>query len=66
MTNKYKLRIYKTSGPDWGSLEHEEVFSTPESMDDRYQEIFKNIRQRSLRPTAWEYKENDWERIAGY
>lgn len=62
----YKLRIYKLFGSDRGNLDHEEFFSTHESMDQRYKEIFRNIRQHSLRPTAWEYKEDDWERIAGY
>lgn len=65
MTN-YKLRIYKLFGSDRGDLDHEEFFSNHESMDQRYKEISKNIRQHSLRPTAWKNKEDDWERIAGY
>lgn len=65
MTNKYKLRIYKLSGATKGDLDHEEFFSTRESMSERYNE-FKNIKKYALRPTAWEYIEEDWERLAGF
>ncbi len=66
MTNKYKLRIYKLSGPNKGDLDHEEFFSARESMNNRYTELSKHIKKYALRPTAWEYIEEDWERLAGY
>lgn len=65
MANKYKLRIYKLSGPNKGDLDHEEPFPTRESMNDRYNELSKHIKTYGLRPTAWEMKE-DWEKLAGY
>lgn len=65
MTNSYKLRVYKLTGCDKRNLDHEEFFSTRESMDTRYNELSKHIKTYALRPTAWEYKE-DWERLAGY
>ena len=56
----YKLRIYKNTG----NLDHEEVFSTKEQMDKRYDELFR-YDLFSLNPTAWKYN-NKWERIFGY
>lgn len=65
MTNKYKLRIYKLSGPNKGDLDHEEFFSTRESMNTRYNELFRQ-KNRAYNPTAWKMKEDDWNRLAGY
>ena len=66
MTNKYKLRIYELSGPNKGDLDHEEFFPTRELMNNRYNELSKHIKTYALRPTVWEYIEEDWERLAGY
>lgn len=57
----YKLRIYKNTG----NLDHEEVFSTKEQMDKRYDELFR-YDLFSLNPTAWKCNNNKWERIFGY
>lgn len=65
MINKYKLKVYKLSGPNKGDLDHEEFFPTRELMDNRYNELSKHIKTYALRPTAWEMKE-DWERLAQY
>lgn len=66
MANNYKLRVYKASGYDKGNLDREEFFQTHEDMDKRYKELSKHLETYSLRPTAWEYKKDDWDRITGY
>jgi len=69
MENKYKLRIYKLTGPKKGDLDHEEFFKTHEDLDKRYKELSRlsdNGRPSPLRPTAWERKGNDWERLLEY
>lgn len=66
MTNNYKLRVYELTGCDKGNLDHEEFFPTQETMNRRYNELSEHIKTYVLRPTAWEYKEDDWKRIAGY
>ena len=37
---RYKLRVYVTSGPDKGNLDHEEFFDSIEELDKRYNELF--------------------------
>lgn len=58
----YKLRVYKQTGFDKGNLDHEEVFTTREEMETRYNELF-NLKAFALNPTAWELKNENWERI---
>ena len=36
---RYKLRVYVTSGPDKGNLDHEEFFDSIEELDKRYNEL---------------------------
>lgn len=65
---KYKLRIYKQCGLHKGDLDHEELFSTKEEMDNRYKELFKRTAY-ALNPTAWESSsdmDESWKRLSGY
>lgn len=62
---RYKLRVYVTSGPDKGNLDHEEFFDSIEELDKRYNELF-NYELFSLNPTALEWDGNDYKRIIGY
>lgn len=62
MEHKYKLRIYYKSGSQKGNLKREEFFSTKESMQQRYRELFKP-RKYSLNPTAWEKVNEEWLRM---
>lgn len=62
MECKYKLRIYFKSGPQKGNLKREEFFSTKESMQQRYRELFKP-REYALNPTAWKLINNEWLRM---
>lgn len=59
----YKLRFYKTSGPDKGNLKNEEFFEDREKMVSRYNEVFKE-ELYGLNPTAWQYAEDDWKRVS--
>ena len=61
----YKLRIYKLSGADKGNLDHEEIFSTREEMETRYNELFV-YENYSLNPTAWENINGEWKRLEGF
>ena len=61
----YKLRIYKLSGANKGSLDHEEFFDTKEQMDKRYEELF-NRNLYSLNPTVWEQIDGEWKRLEEY
>ena len=49
---RYKLRVYVTSGPDKGNLDHEELFDSIEELDKRYNELFI-YKLYNLNPTAW-------------
>lgn len=62
MEVRYKLRIYYTSGSQKGNLKREEFFSTKESMQQRYKELF-NPKEYALNPTAWERVNNEWLRM---
>ena len=62
MERNYKLRIYYKSGFQKGNLKREEFFSTKESMQQRYRELF-NPKEYALNPTAWERINGDWLRI---
>ena len=62
---RYKLRFYIASGPNKGNTDHEEFFDSIEKLDKTYKELFTN-KPYSLRPTAWEWNGNDWDRIEGY
>ena len=62
---RYKLRVYKISGPDKGSLDHEEFFDSSEEVDKRYNELF-DYKLFSLNPTVWEWNGNGYKRIMGY
>ena len=62
---RYKLRIYITSGPGKGNLDHEEFFDSIKELDKRYEELFK-YKLFSLNPTAWEWDGNDYKRIMCY
>ena len=63
MERNYKLRIYYKSGFQKGNLKREEFFSTKESMQQRYRELFKP-REYDLNPTAWEKVNNgEWLRM---
>lgn len=62
MECKYKLRIYYKSGAQKGNLKREEFFSTKESMQQRYKELFKP-REYALNPTAWEKVNEEWLRM---
>ena len=62
MECKYKLRIYYKSGFQKGNLKREEFFSTKESMQQRYKELF-NPREYALNPTAWEKVNEEWLRM---
>lgn len=62
MERKYKLRIYYKSGFQKGNLKREEFFSTKESMQQRYKELFK-LREYALNPTAWEEINGEWLRM---
>ena len=61
----YKLRIYKLSGADKGNLDHEEIFSTREEMEARYNELFV-YENYSLNPTAWKNVYGEWKRLEGF
>lgn len=61
----YKLRIYKLKGADRGNLDHEEIFSTREEMETRYDELFV-YENYSLNPTAWENVGGEWKRLEGF
>lgn len=60
----YKLRIYKVSGPDKGNLDHEELFSARQELEQRYDELFVPS-LLALNPTAWKKVNGKWERIFG-
>lgn len=63
MERNYKLRIYYKSGSQKGNLKREEFFSTKESMQQRYKELFKP-REYALNPTAWGKVNNgEWLRM---
>ncbi len=62
---RYKLRVYVTSGPDKGNLDHEELFDSIEELDKRYNELFI-YKLYNLNPTAWGLNGNDWIRIMVY
>lgn len=62
MNKKFKLKIYKLSGPDKGDLDHEELFNSHEEMNKRYNDLFV-YRKFSYNPTAWKRIRNEWERI---
>lgn len=62
MECKYKIRIYYKSGFQKGNLKREEFFSTKESMQQRYKELFKP-REYALNPTAWEKVNEEWLRM---
>lgn len=62
MECKYKLRIYYKSGFQKGNLKREEFFSTKESMQQRYKELFKP-KEYTLNPTAWERINGEWLRM---
>ena len=62
MEVRYKLRIYYKSGSQKGNLKREEFFSTKESMQQRYKELF-NPTEYALNPTAWEKVNNEWLRM---
>ena len=62
---RYKLRIYVTSGPDKGNLDHEEFFDSIEELDKRYRELFV-YKLYSLNPTVWKWNGNDWDIIEVY
>ena len=61
----YKLRIYKLAGSNKGNLDHEEIFSTREEMEKRYDELFV-YENYSLNPTAWENVDGKWKRLEGF
>lgn len=61
----YKLRVYHISGNNKGNLKEECFFQTKEQMDKKYNELFR-YDLYSLNPTAWEWKEQEWCRMAGY
>ena len=61
MERNYKLRIYYKSGFQKGNLKREEFFSTKESMQQRYRELFKP-KEYALNPTAWERINGEWLR----
>ena len=61
----YKLRIYKLLGADKGNLDHEEIFSTREEMETRYDELFV-YENYSLNPTVWENVDEEWKRLEGF
>ena len=61
----YKLRIYNTFGVNKGNLDHEEIFTTKEEMDKRYDEMFEE-KLYALNPTAWEFVNDKWKRMEGY
>ena len=63
--HKFKLKVYSVHGINKGMLNHEEYFGTIEELDERYKNIFK-YELFGLNPTAWEFKDNKWERLAGY
>lgn len=58
----YKLRFYETTGPNKGNLKNEEFFEDRTKMLIRYREVFKK-ELYALNPTAWQYVEDEWERI---
>ena len=58
----YKLRFYETSGPNKGNLKNEEFFEDRKKMLSRYREVFRK-ELYALNPTAWQYTEDEWERI---
>lgn len=58
----YKLRFYETTGSNKGNLKNEEFFADRKQMLSRYREVFKK-ELYALNPTAWQYVEDEWERI---
>lgn len=61
----YKLRVYKTCGPNKGNLDHEEYFDSKDRMDERYRELFSH-EMYSLNPTAWKFRNGKWIRMPEY
>lgn len=55
MERNYKLRIYYKSGFQKGNLKREEFFSTKESMQQRYRELFKPKEYACFRPLSGSY-----------
>lgn len=59
----YKLRFYNEKG----NFDHEEIFSGPFKMIERYKEVF--VFYSATNPTAW-YKyddiNNEWCRLSGF
>ena len=60
----YKLRIYKTYGPNKGDLVTEEFFTTCKEMIARYDELF--VKYSAYNPTAWVKHYNEWIRLSGF
>lgn len=67
---KYKLHIYRTTGPMMGNIDKVEYFSTFEDAEDRYFDLFVP-ELMSYNPTMWELQDGTWDngtwqRINGY
>lgn len=62
MEHRYKLRIYYKSGQQQGNLKREEFFSTKETMQKRYRELF-NPKEYALNPTTWKKINGEWLRM---
>lgn len=63
----YKLRFYVRKGPNRGKFDHEEKFTGPFEMMERYKSVF--ILYDSTNPTAWYHygtEENEWVRLSGF
>ena len=62
----YKLHIYITSGSNKGNIDRKEYFYNRESMDRRYNQLYKP-HLYGYNPTAWELgADGEYTRILGY